>query len=162
MRLPRSGGGPVQVEGIACQDAGVHRPQKGMHAVADLFEIMGRGVEQPALAAKLHRMSASSIALRRREGRTSSVRASAAVVTFRSRSASRRASKAASLADQALGSGRQSTTVRAGEVIRAGTSSNFVSWTPQVQAAPLKRSRRTPTLVRAGGFALCGMAIQTW
>ena len=78
MRLPRSGGGPVQVEGITCQDAGVHRPQKGMHAVADLFEIMGRGVEQPALAAKLHRMSASSIALRRREGRTSSVRASAA------------------------------------------------------------------------------------
>ena len=62
--------------------------------------------------------------LRRREGSTASVRANAAVVTFRSRSASLSASRAASLPTR-RSNRKQSTTVRTGEVMRAGTPSNF-------------------------------------
>ena len=49
----------------------------------------------------------------------------------------------------------------AGEVIRAGTPSNAVFCTPNVQAGPLKRTMRSRSSRRRGERALCGMASQT-
>ena len=57
---------------------------------------------------------------------------------------------------------KQSTTVRAGVVIFAGTPSNSVSTTPYVRDAALNRVMRTGSLPRAGTRDLWGIAIQTW
>ena len=53
------------------------------------------------------------------------------------------------------------TVVRAGDVILAAMPSNCVECTPNVQAGPLKRTRRSRSPRRRGGRALCGMASHT-
>ena len=107
-----------------------------------------------------HSTPVSSIMLSLREGRTLRVRASASVVTFLSPSASFRASSAASYPMRRW-KRKQSTMVRAGSVMRAGTPSKAASSIPWVHAAPLNLTRRTPSSESAGRFALCWMPIQT-
>ena len=104
-----------------------------------------------------HGSLVSRAASSKREGSTRSVSSSSAVVTFRSRMASYNASKTAS---HPIGRSnrKQSTTVRAGDVMRAGTPSNCVSYTPCVQGHAAEPEQaymdsgnpRRPRLVRDG------------
>ena len=100
-----------------------------------------------------HRTPNSRAVLNRREGSSSSVRIRASTVTLRSRRPSCNASRAASRPIR-RSNRKQSTIVRAGEVMRAGTPLNTASRTPYVQAEPLKRTRRVRICGSRGGLAL--------
>src|SRR3990172_5427930 len=133
----------------------------------DLLDDEFRQVETQAVLGTRHGIHlaaqidlSSSAARRRRDGSISSTREISAMVVLRCRRASCGASIPAS-GPTSRSNRKQSTMVRAGFVMRAGTSSNSTGFTPKVHAGPLKRTMRSRSSRRRGMRALCGMASQT-
>lgn len=102
----------------------------------------------------------SNAARSRRDGSSSSARDSSATVVSRRPTLSCSASMAVS-APTSRSKRKQSTTVRAGVVMRAGTPSNSVDFTPNVQAAPLNRTTRSRSPLSRGFRAACGIPSHT-
>src|SRR5262249_19213831 len=102
---------------------------------------------------RAHTDLTSSAARSRREGNIRSTRDSSATVVFFWRSESCSASIATS-GPTRRSKRKQSTTVRAGLVIRAATPSNAVSLTPYVHAAPVNRTMRSLSDIDRGALAL--------
>ena len=131
---------------------GVTSKQK-LELHATFFRLVVQAVSDRCRKIPDHRTPNSRAVLNRREGSSSSVRIRASTVTLRSRRPSCNASRAASRPIR-RSNRKQSTIVRAGEVMRAGTPLNTASRTPYVQAAPLKRTRRVRICGSRGGLAL--------